>query len=139
MAFDRQLFSNKLLRYSAQMQMPENELASRSGIPVDRLKRLLSSEADPSGDEILIFADLFMCDFRFFISNERLASFEQTEALFRKHGDHLSKADRWAIQEFLFLCECEQFLHEQLFITPRTFVKPPILVPVVMRDSWLLG
>jgi Zn-dependent peptidase ImmA (M78 family) len=58
----------------------------------------------------LILADFFRCDFKFFISNEKLASFEQTESLFRKHGSALTREDRWAIQEFLFLCECQEFL-----------------------------
>ena len=42
-----------------------------------------------------------------------LAPFEQTETLFRMYGDELSSEDRWAIQEFLFLCECEDYLLSQ--------------------------
>ena len=69
---------------------------------------------EPSGDEILILADYYRCDFRFFISNQKVTSFEQTDYLFRRYKDELSKADRWAIQEVLFLAENEVFLSEKL-------------------------
>ena len=77
--------------------------------------------ATPSGDEILILADYYKCDYKFFVSNEKLAPFEQTDNLFRRHGSELSKEDRWAIQEFLFLCECEEFLEG---VVPRIARKP---------------
>ena len=79
-----------------------------------RLNDLNEQKADPTGDEVLIIADFFKCDYNFFISNERLTAFEQTEKLFRKYGDELTKEDRWSIQEFLFLSECEHFLFEAL-------------------------
>ena len=44
------------------------------------------------------------------MSNERLAAFEETDSLYRKHGDLFSKYDRRAIQQFLYLCECESWL-----------------------------
>lgn len=70
--------------------------------------------AVPTGDEVLILADFYKCDYRFFISNERLAPFEQTESLYRRYGSEFSKEDRWQVQEFLFLCECEEFLMSAL-------------------------
>lgn len=114
MAFDRLLFVNKLLRYCDQLGVTFEELSRSTGISLSRLNILKDHKADPTGDEVLILADFFKCDYSFFISNERLTAFEQTERLFRKHGNELSKEDRWAIQEFLFLCECEQFLMEAL-------------------------
>ena len=69
----------------------------------------------PTGDEILILADHFLCDFRFFISNEAAAPIDRAEKLFRAYStSDLSGQDRWAIQEFLYLCECESFLLAQL-------------------------
>jgi Zn-dependent peptidase ImmA (M78 family)/transcriptional regulator with XRE-family HTH domain len=114
MSFDLNLFSSKLSRYRQQFQLSIEEVAQATGIPSDVLRAYEAGAQQPSGDEILIFADFYKCDFKFFISNERLASFEQTDMLFRKHGDQLSKADRWSIQEFLFLCECESDLMELL-------------------------
>jgi len=119
MALDREMFADKLKRYCEQLQISPQELSEQTGISPERVMALENQTAEPTGDEILILADLFKCDFKFFISNEKLASFKQTESLYRKHGDQLTKQDRWAIQEFLFLCECEEFLQNELNL-PRT-------------------
>lgn len=110
MPLDLIMFSDKLRRYCVQLNVLAAELGRATGINQPRVEALLSGQKEPTGDEVLILADYFKCDFKFFISNERLAPFEQTEQLFRKHGDALTSEDRWAIQEFLFLCECEAFL-----------------------------
>src|SRR5271165_332491 len=109
MALDRQMFAAKLQRYMTQFQVNADAVSASTGIEPARLVALLTSTSDPTGDEVLILADYFKCDFKFFISNEKLAPFEETESLFRKHGAELSQQDRWAIQEFLFLCECQEF------------------------------
>jgi Zn-dependent peptidase ImmA (M78 family) len=90
------------------------EVADSTGIDEERLRQLEAGSATPSGDEVLIFADCYKCDYRFFVSNERLAAFEQSEKLFRRYGTEFSKEDRWRVQEFLFLCECEEFLIQSL-------------------------
>ena len=110
MTFDRQMFSNKLQRYCNQFDINNRDLSNATGISQQRVESLLMKQSDPTGDEVLIIADYFKCDFKFFISNEQLAPFEQTEKLFRAHGGALNTEDRWAIQEFLFLCECQEFL-----------------------------
>lgn len=114
MPIDRKMFSEKLSRYMAQLEVSADDLAVGTGFGPERLRKLLECQSDPTGDEILILADFFRCDFKFFISNERLAAFEQTEALYRKYGTELSREDRWAIQELLFLCESQQFLIAEL-------------------------
>lgn len=114
MTFDLSLLGSKLSRYRQQFQLTVDDVSQATGIPPEVLQAYESGALQPSGDEILILADFYKCDFKFFISNERLAPFEQTDMLFRKHGDQLSKADRWSIQEFLFLCECENDLVELL-------------------------
>lgn len=114
MAFDRTLFSKKLKSYRQQFEVNVPELSRSTGIPKERIELLEKKQSDPTGDEVLILADFFKCDYRFFVSNEPLAPFEQTELLFRKHGESFSKEDRWAIQEFLYLCECEEFLLVEL-------------------------
>ncbi len=72
-----------------------------------------------------MLADLYRCDFKFFISNEPLAPFEQTAILYRKHGSEFTKDDRWSIQEFLYLCETEEFLMKELKRAHRPFSAPP--------------
>lgn len=121
MPFDRNLFASKLRRYQAQFQIGAADLQRLTGIAGARLTDLEAGNATPTGDEILIFADVFKCDYRFFVSSDRVAPFEETEELFRRHGDALTKQDRWTIQEFLYLCECEAFLLDQLGRKPTSF------------------
>jgi Zn-dependent peptidase ImmA (M78 family) len=96
-----------------------------TGIPVERLRDFENARAAPTGDEVLILADFFQCDYRFFISNEKLAAFEQTESLYRRFGTEFSKNDRRSLQEFLFLCECETFLLSELKRRIDTFTFTP--------------
>jgi hypothetical protein len=65
---------------------------------------------EPTGDEVLILADHFKCDYTFFISNDNVAPFEETETLYRAANDEFTPADKHAIQEFLSLCDTEAFL-----------------------------
>jgi len=109
---DLVLLGNKLKRYREQFQASHADLAVATGIDEDQLRAFEGGQATPSGDEILILADYYKCDYKFFVSNEKSAPFEQTETLFRLHGNDLSREDRWSIQEFLFLCECEEFLEQ---------------------------
>jgi transcriptional regulator with XRE-family HTH domain len=114
MALDLQEFGGKLRRYREQLQVSVNEVSLSTGITLQRVELLENGGAIPTGDEILILADFYKCDYRFFISNERLAPFEQTENLYRRYGNEFSKDDRRRVQEFLFLCECEEFLMQTL-------------------------
>lgn len=121
MTFDLALFSSKLKKYRAQFENSLDEISGSTGITVQSLNDLENGNRKPTGDEVLILADYYKCDYQFFISNEKLAPFEQTDTLFRRHGDQFSKKDRWSVQEFLFLCECEEFL---LSLIPRKDYKP---------------
>jgi Zn-dependent peptidase ImmA (M78 family)/transcriptional regulator with XRE-family HTH domain len=119
-AIDLMAFGNKLERYRKQFNLSFEEISNATGISLDRMTSFEAGQVEPTGDEILIFADYFKCDYKFFISNEKLAAFEQTELLFRKHGEDLSSEDRWSIQEFLFLAECEAFLQKELHKNPES-------------------
>jgi Zn-dependent peptidase ImmA (M78 family) len=114
MSLDTKEFGAKLVRYRDQLKLLLSEVALHTGIEESRLASLEGGTQLPTGDEVLILADFYKCDYRFFISNEKLAPFEQTENLYRRHGDEFSKEDRWRVQEFLFLCESEQFLIQEL-------------------------
>jgi Zn-dependent peptidase ImmA (M78 family) len=114
MSLDLQMMSSKLRRFRSQVESSLSEVSSATGISEKFLEDYEQARRQPTGDEILILADYYKCDFKFFISNEKLAAFEQTETLFRKYSSELSKADRWAILELLFLCECEEYLLKAL-------------------------
>lgn len=108
MAFDLNLFGNKLLRCRENLQLSQLEVSSKIGINSIRLKQLEEGKETPTGDEVLILADFFKQDYQFFITNDIKSAIEQVQILYRKHGAEFSKQDRWIIQEFLYLCECEQ-------------------------------
>lgn len=133
MALDLESFATKLRRYREQFGQSVDDLADRTGIEPSSLQAMEDATQEPTGDEVLILADHFRCDFRFFISNEVIAPIDQTEKLFRLHGNDLSPDDRWAVQEFLFLCENEQFLMDQLGVTR----KPPFVFK--KRDNFFKG
>lgn len=116
MALNLKIFGEKLLRYRKQFQLSLPEISTHTGIPVSSLEQYELGVKRPSGDEVLILAEYYKCDYKFFLSNQKLASFEQTETLFRRFGDEFSKQDRWAVQECLFLAECESYLEKKLHL-----------------------
>lgn len=125
MAIDLQTLGSKLAKYRGQLQESIVEVASSTGIDAARLTRIEAGQAEPTGDEVLILADHYRCDFKFFISNEQVAPFEQTETLYRAHGNDFTKEDRRAVQEFLYLCETEDFLMRELGRPTKSFLFAP--------------
>lgn len=125
MAIDLRLLGNKLAKYRGQLQESLLDVATSTGIDAARLAQIEGGQTEPTGDEVLILADHYRCDFKFFISNEQVAPFEQTEVLYRAHGSDFSKADRRAVQDFLYLCETEDFLMRELGRAPGSFTFSP--------------
>ncbi len=125
MAINLEMLGAKLRKYRDQLQQSIGEVAQSSGIELSRLSAIELGQIEPTGDEVLILADHFKCDFKFFISNERVAPFEQTETLYRAYGNEFTKADRYAVQEFLYLCETEELLLKALERPSRKFAFSP--------------
>ncbi len=121
MAINLQTLGSKFTKYREQLKETVTEVASSTGIDAARLISIEAGQVEPTGDEVLILADHFRCDFKFFISNEQVAPFEQTETLYRAHGGDFTKEDRRAIQDFLYLCETEDFLMRELRGSPKDF------------------
>lgn len=123
MALDLQLFGKKLQRYRGQLQLALPEVSAGTGISEDALHAFENGERSPTGDEVLILADFYKCDYKFFLSNEKLTAFEQTDTLFRRFGNEFSKPDRWAVLEVLFLADVESYLQSTLGKpSPRAFL-----------------
>ena len=126
MAINLKSVGKKLFRLREQFQYTLSDVESKTGIQESLLRDTEAGSRRPSGDEILILADFYKCDYKFFLSNEELTPLEQTETLFRKFGDEFSSNDRWAVQECLYLAECESYLEIALGKQPRekfTFTK----------------
>ncbi len=116
MAIELKTLGNKITQYRNLFSVSEQDLSQNTGIEIERLKQIENGKLEPSGDEILIIADFFKCDYNYFISNQKKSVFEQTDKLFRKFEGELSKIDKWTIQEVLYTAECEHYLDERLGI-----------------------
>lgn len=114
MPINLQALGSKLSKYRDQLTQTLDEVAAATEIEANRLRSIEQGTVEPSGDEVLILADHYRCDFKFFISNDHSAPFEQTETLYRAHGREFSKQDRKAVQEFLYLCDTEEFLTKEI-------------------------
>ena len=125
MSIDLRLLGGKLAKYRGQLQESLLDVEGSTGIDATRLAQIEGGQTEPTGDEVLILADHYRCDFKFFISNEQVAPFEQTETLYRAHGSDFSKEDRRAVQDFLYLCETEDFLMRELGRAPGSFSFSP--------------
>ncbi len=125
MAYDFLKISQKLLRSRNNMGLSKTEVARLAGIDVARIEALESGNVEPSGDEILILADVYKEDFRYFISNQNLSSAETVDELYRLNGG-ITNIDKRAIQSFIFHSANEQSLLDSLGETSETFVIPRI-------------
>ena len=114
MAIDRKLLGNKIQRYRLQLDLSLAEVSGATGITEASLAGIEAGEVVASGDNVLVLADYFKCDYAELISNDVQTALERTDTLFRRFGNEFTKADRWVVREFLFLCESEHFLNEQL-------------------------
>lgn len=125
MSFDLKLFSDKLKRCRTNLQLEINEVANKIGISNEQYIELEGGRIIPSGDEILILADFYKLDYQYLISNQLEAASEKIQILYRKFGNQFSKEDRWTVQEFIYLCECEQMAFElNDFRKKEFFFKP---------------
>jgi Zn-dependent peptidase ImmA (M78 family) len=125
MGINLKTLGGKLRKYREQLQESLSDVAVATGIEGPRLSAIEVGAVEPSGDEVLILSDHYRCDYKFFVSNERAAPFEQTETLYRAHGDDFSKEDRRSIQDFLYLCETEAFLTREMGISDPSFKYSP--------------
>lgn len=124
MPIDKISLGNKLERCRTNLQLEISDISRNIGLSTKHINEIEKGIKEPTGDEILIFADFYKQDYKYFISNEKLSASEQIEVLYRKLGDNFSKEDRWAIQEFIFLCEIEQDILQYLKFERRNFKSP---------------
>lgn len=125
MKIDLKSLGVKVAKYRAQLEESVEEVSTATGIEQSRLTAIENGSQEPTGDEVLIIADHFRCDFKFFLSNESLAPFQQTTTLYRARGRDFTKNDRRALQDFLYLCETEAFLMEKLGRSRKNFSFTP--------------
>lgn len=117
---------SKRLRQAREVLAYSCEEVSRSTeIEAARLKAIEVGSLRPDGDEILILAAFYDCDFRGFLDEERPAPVQQSDILFRRFGDVFTPQDRRSIQEFLYLCETESELETLVNTRKEKFLFVP--------------
>lgn len=124
MPIDNISLGKKINRCRKNLDLDLSDVSVKVGISIERLNEIENGLKEPTGDEILIFADFYKQDYKYFISNEKLSASEKIEVLYRKFGDDFSKEDRWAIQEFIYLCENEQDILNYLEYPKVNFTAP---------------
>lgn len=122
--FDLSLLAKKLSGCRTRLEYSYIEVFEGTGIREERLMAFEQAQLEPTGDEILILADFFREDYRYFISNQQSSASENTDSLYRQFGEEFSKEDRRAIQEFLYVCECEADIWSLLETNIRPFQLP---------------
>ena len=63
MAIDLRLLGSKLAKYREQLQESITDVAGSTGIDSTRLAQIEGGQTEPTGDEVLILADHYRCDF----------------------------------------------------------------------------
>src|SRR6266568_9578921 len=121
MGVDLKLLGKKLQECRTQLEIGLDEVSQATGISASVLAEFETGDQAPTGDQILILADYFKCDYTELISPNAQTSLERTDTLFRRFGNQFSKGDRWAVREFLFLCESEHFLRQQVGESSKAF------------------
>ena len=125
MPLDHKVISRKLLQARQLQSLSIEEVSQAVGIEVGRIGQIESGQIRPSGDEVLILANFYRHDFRDFLDDSRPAPFEQTDILYRQHGDAFTPQDRRAIQEFIYLCEIEAALESEMSVAKKSFAFIP--------------
>lgn len=112
MAFTVRGFARKLRSLRESFGNTLDEVAESTGIGTRALQVLEAGGASPTGDEVLILADYFKCEFPWLIEDDAANPDENVTMLLRSEGGRLSSSDRHAIAEFLHLCKSQALLEE---------------------------
>jgi len=114
MPFTAGSFGRKLSSLRADFGQDLATFSASSGIPAARLGTLEHGAEEPTGDEVLILADHFRKDFRFFLADDARDPDTDIELLFRERSGELSPSDRVSIAEFVYLCRSQAALERGL-------------------------
>lgn len=137
--FDLNLLAKKLTGCRSRLEYSYLEIFEGTGIKEDRLKAFEQAEIEPTGDEILILADFFREDYKYFISNQQSSASENTDSLYRQFGEEFTKEDRRAVQEFLYVCECEADIWFLLEEHKRPYQLPSTRISVYDEAEEIAG
>lgn len=110
MPIDLRVISERLKKSRETLAYSFGEASRACGISVERLVELENEISAPTGDEILILASLYNCEFLQLVDRNLPGPSDLTDILFRRHGDSFDRYDRRSIQEFINFCQQEKQL-----------------------------
>lgn len=125
MTLNLEVLSHRLSKAREVLGYTVDEVSQKIGIAPDRILAIESAAQKPSGDEVLILASFYDCDFRSFLDEALPSPVEQSDILFRRFGGAFSSIDRRAIQQFLHLCSIEMELENALKVQKVSFSFKP--------------
>lgn len=120
-----QIIASRLSQIRKTLQYSIEDVSKATELPLERLINIEAAQTRPSGDEVLILASLYDCDFRSLIDEKLPPPSELTDILFRRYGAAFTASDRRSIQEFLHICQTESSLENLLQIRKNPFSSTP--------------
>lgn len=114
MAFDYTVLGRKLKNARESLLIDPRDSASRLQISLQEYLDIEAGKNRINGDHLVLLAFLYRRDFRYFVTGDYPSPESQVQEMFRCNAD-LTQNDRIAIQEFVRLCEYEDFLEREIF------------------------
>ncbi|MCR4302868.1 MAG: ImmA/IrrE family metallo-endopeptidase [Gallionella sp.] len=125
MALNLKVLSQRLRQAREVLGYSVEDVCKNIGIDPARLLGIELAKQKPSGDEVLILASFYDCDFRAFLDETLPSPVETSDILFRRFGKAFTANDRRAIQQFLHLCVIEMELENALNEQKKSFSLKP--------------
>ncbi len=121
-----QTIARRLAQIRNTLEYSIEDVCSATELPIERLTQIEAAQTRPTGDEVLILASLYDCDFRSLIDETLPPPGQLTDILFRRYGNTFSATDRRSIQEFLHVCQMESSLENLLEVRKSSFPTPQV-------------
>lgn len=121
MTFDYAVLGRKLKDARESLLITPQEAASHLQMGLQQYLDIELGRNKITGDQLVLLAVLYRRDFRYFVTGDYPSAESQVQEMFRRNSA-LSKSDRIAIQEFIRLCEYEDFLEREIFQYERTLI-----------------
>lgn len=124
MSLNLAVLGGKLAAYRRDISDTVEEVAAATGVAIERIAAIEAGEVEPNGDEILILSDYFRCDYKVFLTDDALPNAPPAQTLYRAKSADFGKEDRRSIRDFIYLCETEHELEQDLGRLPTAFELP---------------
>ena len=114
MTFDYKVLGRKLKDARESLLITPEDSALQLQISLQEYLNIEAGSNLITGDQLVLLSALYRRDFRYFVTGDYPSAESQIQEMFRRNAK-LSAGDRLAIQEFVRLCEYEDFLEREVF------------------------